>query len=205
MCAYLLWKAQGRRIEVPGVFDGSVEPNGDRALARRIVSYARTQRLSAAEKDQLLADIARQADIDYEALALCSERLLTLMTPQEVAEVAAAGVDIQLHTHRHYAWRNRDKWLAEIDENARCIEATTGRRPVHFCYPSGFYLPEYPQWLREHGVVSAFATPRTLPWLIPRLMDSAQFSSDHFKASVTGLATLLPNRRSSVSTWPLMD
>jgi hypothetical protein len=39
------------------------------------------------------------------------------MTAGEAREVAAAGVDVQLHTHRHRVWRSRDRFFRELDDN----------------------------------------------------------------------------------------
>ncbi|MEJ7606466.1 MAG: polysaccharide deacetylase family protein, partial [Bryobacteraceae bacterium] len=206
MCAYLFWKGTGKRLELPGILNGG---GADSENLKRILLYAKQQSLNGVEKDRLLANIADQLGIDYEAL--CKERLLTLMRPAEVSELAAAGVDFQLHTHRHRAYRERKKWLREIDENQERITAATGSRAQHFCYPSGFYLPEYPGWLREHGVTSGttcepgLAQAKSDLCLLPRLMDTRNLSDTAFRGWITGVAEFLPKRRSEMSDWPLMD
>jgi peptidoglycan/xylan/chitin deacetylase (PgdA/CDA1 family) len=200
MCSYLMWKGQGRPLELPELKTSS---------ERELLLYARREGMNGAEKDRLLKRIADNLGIDYEGL--CRERILTLMNASEVRQIADAGVDIQLHTHRHRAYRNRERWLREVDENATRIEGLTNRPAKHFCYPSGFYLPEYPEWLRAHGVESAttcepgLASAASDVRRLPRLMDSNTLSEAEFTAWVTGVADWLPRRPFQMSNWPLAD
>ena len=52
--------------------------------------------------------------------------------------MARAGIDFQLHTHRHRTPLDRDRFVGEIRENRAVVEEMTGSNErVHFCYPSG--------------------------------------------------------------------
>lgn len=183
MVSYLLWKGGDR----------------GRAEAQRIKQEAREQGLSAQEKDQVLAALAARLGIDYEALS--AQRILQLMNLDEVRELAAAGLDVQLHTHRHRVPHERELFLRELEDNRRVIGAVSSVPAVHFCYPCGHYAPEFFGWLRADGVKSAttsdfgLAAARTNAYRLPRLLDHARMSSVEFGASVSGLASLLPQRR----------
>ena len=85
---------------------------------------------------------------------LMARRILQIMRPSSVQQLAAAGVDFQLHTHRHRAPLDRDLFMKEIEENRTRIQQLTGKRPSHFCYPSGNYRAEFLTWLEEEQVVS---------------------------------------------------
>lgn len=184
MLSYLLWKGG----------------DPDRAEAqRRIKQEARERGLSAPEKDAVLAGLAARLGIDYEALS--AQRILQLMNLDEVRELAAAGLDVQLHTHRHRVPRDRGLFLREIEDNRRAIADVSSPPAVHFCYPCGWYAPEFFDWLRSAGVVSAttcepsLATAQTDPYLVPRLLDHARMSPVEYRAWVSGLGGLLPRRR----------
>ena len=115
------------------------------------------------------------------------------MTPDEAARVSRAGVDIQLHTHRHRTPVNRDLFLRELRDNQERILDISGRTPDHFCYPSGLYNPEFFPWLREFGMTSAttcergFAVASTQPFLLPRVLDDSNMEPVEFEGIVSGL------------------
>jgi peptidoglycan/xylan/chitin deacetylase (PgdA/CDA1 family) len=123
------------------------------------------------------------------------------MNAGEVAELAAAGVDFQLHTHRHRSPDESELYRRELRENRDSIRAKTGSGAVHFCYPSGVYKPEHLPSLQAEGVVSAttcdpgFATQATDPLLLPRLVDHTGLSPIEFEGWLSGPASLLPQKR----------
>jgi hypothetical protein len=67
------------------------------------------------------------------------------------------------------------------------------RAPKHFCYPSGYWRPEFLPWLKEAGVRSAttgepgIAERAADPLLLPRVMDSEWVSTIEFEGWLTGL------------------
>ncbi len=211
MCSYLLWKARGRKLEFPEVFSAPLALNsaGLEIADREIKQYASVNNLSAGEKDQLLSSVARRLNIDYEAL--CRRRVLHIMSPSEAKEVAGAGIDMQLHTHRHRVSRQQDLFNREIDENRKCISAVSAAPLRHFCYPGGFHDPEFPAWLERQGIESAttckpgIASRRTNPFLLPRLVDSTLLTMNEFESWVTGVAALLPQRRHVMSSNQLLE
>lgn len=202
MCSYLLWKG-GRRVVDGGWFtnNGNLDlrsTQGRSAAALAIRSFARENRLSAMEKDDLLTSLAAQLDIDYEALL--AERILHLLSPGEVSQLGAEGVDIQLHTHRHCSPADPRQFLHELEENRNFINKYTNSSASHFCYPSGMYDPYQFPLLREAGVVSAtscepgLATSDTNPLALPRLVDTGSLDQVEFEGWLCGISSLLPRR-----------
>jgi peptidoglycan/xylan/chitin deacetylase (PgdA/CDA1 family) len=200
MCSYLLWKGRGQTLRLPEVFSReiSLSENMVTETARGIKDFAIGNGLSGSDKNLLLAKLAMALGINYESI--CSSRLLHLMTPEEAATAARRGVDVQLHTHRHRVYDSRSRFEQEIEDNRRHIERIATNPVKHFCYPGGFYLPVFPQWLREAGVVSAttceqgLATRQSDPLLLPRLIDTSSLSVEEFSGWISGLASLLPKR-----------
>lgn len=200
MCSYLLWKASGRCLDWPEILPHPIvlDQAGRDAAARDIKGAARRQQLSGAAKDCLLAGLAARLDVDYERL--CRDRLLHLMNPAEVRAAAEAGIDVQLHTHRHRVYKEREPFVSEIEENRRRIEALSGRPARHFCYPSGLHLPALPGWLRDCGILSATTCHPGLcrrnsdAMLLPRYVDTSHVTETEFRAWISGLSHLLPRR-----------
>jgi len=206
VCSYILWK--GLRRELDGAeFLG--EPGilrlGSRAecsaVFGRIYRRVREAGLSADAKDELARRLAARLEVDYERIR--SLRIVHLMTPQEVRAVAAGGVDVQMHTHRHRTPRDRTEFVREIRENRTAIAAMTGSGAgvEHFCYPSGDYDLRFLPWLREEGVKTAttchagFAGSLSEPLLLPRVLDCSGLSSVEFEGWLSGVSSFLPRRR----------
>ncbi|MDQ3753647.1 MAG: polysaccharide deacetylase family protein [Acidobacteriota bacterium] len=203
MSAYLLWKAQGATLNLKELTgkDATIdlsEAAGRAAATDEIRGFARQHKLSAEEKDDLLVRLAKQLRVDYDELL--AKRVLYLMTPDEVKQVAANGADIQLHTHRHRTPLDRALFRREIEDNRNDIQSMTGTRASHFCYPSGVYDPAFLTWLRELGVASAttcdlgVASKDSHPLLLPRFLDSTSLSPIEFEGWLAGVASLLPRR-----------
>jgi peptidoglycan/xylan/chitin deacetylase (PgdA/CDA1 family) len=212
MCSYLLWKGRHKQqLEWPEVFPTPISldvASRQRATAM-IEQFAVSRKLSGREKDELLARLAERLDIDYQDL--CRRRVLHLITPEEARKLAAQGVDLQYHTHRHRVYRSRERMFAELQDNRRCIAMFTSSEPRHFCYTGGFYLPEYPEYLKEYGMLSAttcktgLCTARTNPLLLPRLVDAMGLSEMEFHAWLAGTAALLPRRSYEMSEGQLVE
>jgi peptidoglycan/xylan/chitin deacetylase (PgdA/CDA1 family) len=157
----------------------------------------------------LLSTLAGKLAIDYEAL--CKKRILHVMNPAEAAEMARAGVAIELHTHRHRVSNRKDRFEQEIQDNRARIAAVSSDDTRHFCYPGGFHLPEFPGWLRELNVVSAttcqpgFVSRASDPMLLSRLVDASGLTETEFRSWLSGLASLLPHRPHEMSEGQLME
>jgi len=155
-------------------------------------------KLSAEDKDDLVVRLADAVGVDHQEIL--AKRILHIMTPREIGAVASNGINVQLHSHRHRTPSDRTLFLREIQDNRTRIEALTGSRPTHFCYPSGVYDDAFLPWLRDAGVESAttcdpaIATRSCEPLLLPRLVDSSTLSALEFEGWLTGVADMLPHR-----------
>jgi len=207
MLRYLLWKARGRALPLSRVTgDSAVLPlstAAERAAAFDTVARACVaQGLSGTDKDDMLAAVAEQLEIDYDALV--RRRFLHLMAPDEVERLPRELIDVQLHTHRHRVPTDAAAFEREILDNRTEIAAMTGLDPdrrAHFCYPSGVTHPSFAGWLRRLGVASAttcfpgIASTRSDPLLLPRLIDTMSMSRVEFEGWLTGASAFLPRRR----------
>lgn len=201
--SYLLWKARSRgTIDLDGAFGISgrrpVASAADRAIViREAMPWFREA--TAQSKDESVSSLAMKAG--YAPGEFLESRKLQIMNAAEVSALPSGMVNVELHTHRHRASSDPDKFALELEENFRIIAALRGTRPRHFCYPSGIYRSSMFDVLRQFGVASAttcdpgLLTADTDPLLIPRLVDSLTMSEEVFRAWVNGTAHWLPRSR----------
>jgi peptidoglycan/xylan/chitin deacetylase (PgdA/CDA1 family) len=206
ICSYMLWKTARTEVRstdlIPGIRNGSWSlhsPTDRQRVHEAIVRHADSAGLSAREKDSLAQRVAAALEIDYQDLI--QRRILSLLTPADVTTLSAAGVDFQLHTHRHRTPVDEQAFAREIEDNRRVLAELTGKPTSHFCYPSGVYEPQFLPWLRDAGVVSAttcdtgIASRHTDPLLLPRLIDTMNLSAVEFESWASGAGAFLPLRR----------
>jgi peptidoglycan/xylan/chitin deacetylase (PgdA/CDA1 family) len=200
--SYIFWKATVRRWALPPeVGAGTFDLDEDRwAPWRALIRYADWQGLSAHEKDVLAGRVAESLGVDYEALK--RKRLVQLMNPDEVRDLAGRGVDFQLHTHRHRAPRDQALFDRELNDNRVRLERLTGVRPVHFCYPNGDYDPVFTEAFARHGIQSAvtcdpgLARPSTSAHLLPRFIDTSRVPPPVFESWASGVGSWVSRARS---------
>ena len=131
------------------------------------------------------------------------KRILHIMTGVEIAAVASAGIDVQLHTHRHRVQQDAALFEAEIVDNRERLEKLTGLTANHFCYPSGVIFSECILWLKMLGVRSAATceiglhSPAGSPLLLRRLADTSGQSELNFETWLSGVGAALRNTRGS--------
>jgi peptidoglycan/xylan/chitin deacetylase (PgdA/CDA1 family) len=201
--AYMLWKSRrfsGPLTTVPGFEGVCFSHDADRQRVSDAVGryFTDERSLTAADKHRMLRDLADEVGFDLAKFE--KRRLMHVMTPDEARDVSAAGIDIQLHTHRH--WTPNDEALIrrEITENRERIAEITGDVPHHFCYPSGIHYPDLLPWLRALGVRSAttcepgLASAEDDPLLLPRFLDHSAVTLVEFEAWVSGVRAVLPRR-----------
>src|SRR5437016_2777321 len=204
MCSYLLWRGRENVLDLKELTGQDLKTNlqgldAREAALAQIRAFGRVQRLSAEEKDAFAASLASHLQVDYQALL--EQRTMHNLTPDEVGKLAAGGIDLQLHTHRHRTPLDRQLFLREIEDNRKSIQEMTGRNPTHFCYPNGVYDLKFLPWLREAGVISAttcesgFASRSSNELLLPRFLDNATLSPIEFESWLTGVSAALPQRR----------
>jgi peptidoglycan/xylan/chitin deacetylase (PgdA/CDA1 family) len=203
ICSYMLWKARGRGpidlrefgIEQPVVPSSATQEQ----TANDLVNWVNSQNLSGEQQDQIAASLALRLNIDYEELR--AKRILHVMNQQEIAQLAEAGVDFQLHTHRHRTPLNEELFRREIRDNRNYMEGLTRGVMKHFCYPSGAYRPEFLNWLSTEKIISAttcdtgFATAQSNPLLLPRLVDTMARTDLEFESWVGGVGSFLSRHK----------
>lgn len=206
MCSYLLWKRRGNIVDkgaelgLKPPLDLTTEAKRQ-ALVEILVGNSDRDGLDASQKNEVAAQLARLLDVDYSEIL--SKRILQLMTPREIAELARDGVDFQLHTHRHRTPENELLFRKEIRDNRDSLAKSLPHRCVHFCYPSGVHSPMFLPWLAEEDVVSAttcdvgLAGPRSNPLLLPRMVDTSSRTALEFEGWLTGVADFLAVHRAA--------
>lgn len=193
--SYMLWKRRdfsGRLTVIPG-FD-AVDLRNDAcrcALTKVAARFFDERSLPGEHKHHLIRKLAAEIGFDFDEFR--HRRILHLMTIDEAREMAAASVDIQLHTHRHCVPPDEALIRREITENRACIEAITSRPADHFCYPSGVYYPQLLSWLKNLKIRSAttcdagLASAADDPLLLPRFVDHTGVSQVEFEAWAAGV------------------
>jgi peptidoglycan/xylan/chitin deacetylase (PgdA/CDA1 family) len=208
LCSYLLWKAADRTLDLASIDAGSETVRLDRESGRNLVlrhvlKAARRGTLSVGERHEYALRLAAALDVPMEPIL--EQRLLTVMSAAEVKSTSAAGVDFQMHMHRHHSPRDEGLYRDEVRTNREHIEAMTGRTPIHFCYPSGIHEPDFARWLAAEDVRSAvtcvpgYAMRGSPPLALPRVLDHAHVSLAEFEAWTSGVAGLLPSRSQAPS------
>jgi peptidoglycan/xylan/chitin deacetylase (PgdA/CDA1 family) len=154
-----------------------------------------------AERQQFLIAICNCIGIDYDRIV--TSRWFHFMNSAEVADAAARGICVEAHTHRHRITDQGEDCLAqEIATNAAYIEALTGRRPEHFCYPNGRFSAALWPVLESCHMASATttdtglvdrATPR---YAMPRILDGQEVSDLEFEAEMCGFLEISRRFRS---------
>lgn len=211
MCDYLLWKARPQTLHWPRLrsLPFTLDDAGRAQAGLALRGLANRESMTGQQKDQLLTALAGQLNLDYPSIL--AQRILHIMTPGEVREILHGGIDVQLHTHRHRVSNMRERFLREIDDNRHALAALGVPAASHFCYPGGFYLPEFPGWLQAAGIRSATTCQVDLisrnsnPFLLPRLVDHMNLSETEFTSWLSGLAGILPHRPMPPATGQLIE
>ncbi len=207
MCRYLLWKGLGRELRWPEVVGNPVLLN-DRSrhtVNEAIGDYCKSNGLPEIKKQEVLQELAKRLDIDLGDLA--RRKILHLMTGAELCQVVSGRTSIELHTHRHQVFPDRDRFCREIHENREAIRQLARTEAKHFCYPSGVVLDGSPGWLKECGVLSATTCKPGLasrdcdPMLLPRLLDSMLVTEEECASWITGFGALMPRKASGTNHY----
>jgi peptidoglycan/xylan/chitin deacetylase (PgdA/CDA1 family) len=204
ICYYMMWKMRGhgtldlKEFGVPQTVALASQEQRQEAVDQ-IGRMADAQGLTGKQKNEIAARLAERLNIDYQKLL--SKRILQLMAPREIKDLAAERVDFQLHTHRHRTPFVEDLFRKEIRDNRAQLARSVAGTKIHFCYPGGAYRPEFLQWLAAEGVVSAttcdtgLATAQSNRLLLPRLVDTSGRSDLEFESWLNGIGHFLSSRK----------
>jgi peptidoglycan/xylan/chitin deacetylase (PgdA/CDA1 family) len=192
--SYLFWQATPRLVDLPRGL-GSFDLEREAAKAEEVA-----QNFGAAlppyERLEFLRELAAVLDVSFDEIE--RQHLFEVMDEQQLRGLAAAGVDIQLHSHRHQ-WPLYDKEMveSEIAENRRFLQRVVSSPLEHFCYPSGVYGLHQAEWLAGLGVKSATTIEpglnydHTSRFALRRLVDGGPVSDIEFAAEMTGFMEVL--------------
>ncbi len=198
---YLLWRSAPQCLDLAQAdprLSGSYEigaPSARELACEALIALAETLP-DAAARQHLLRRVGETLGMDADALE--QSRVMSFMTYQEAATIRGWGIDLQLHTHRHrLPTTNYADLAGELDDNRRALTAATNQPLVHFCYPSGEYVPGQLAWLENWGVRTATTTKTgfnyrdTPPLELRRFLDSEAVSDVEFEAEMAGFLELL--------------
>jgi zinc protease len=203
---YMLWKTARTQADLSGL---GLPPRCDRVVslgserdrsevADAIIAHGETAS-EESERSLLAKSVGERLGVDYDAIG--RHRALSLMKARELAEVAASGLDLQLHSHQHTFPEERQAVARELAENRAVLEPLVGQRLSHFCYPSGQWSRVHWPWLQEAGIRSATtcdaglndgATP---PLALRRFLDGQNIEQLDFEAEMSGFKDLLRDAR----------
>lgn len=160
--------------------------------------------LGTAGRLLMMRRISEAAGISFDEIL--TGRYFGLMNEKELSGLVADGFDIQLHTHRHHVSGAEDQLRKEINDNRGALEPILGRRPEHFCYPSGRYFEAADRILSAEGIKSATTVipglnyrPANL-FALRRILDSVVVSQIEFEAEMSGFLDLIRAVRRRVTS-----
>ncbi|HEX4049403.1 MAG TPA: polysaccharide deacetylase family protein [Steroidobacteraceae bacterium] len=202
---YLLLKSERATLNLLGLdpaLDGTYDLSKDRhKIAQNLAERAEGAIPQLSNRQLLLRPIADALGVSLqEALKNDRFRLLRRDELKELGE--QEGIDIGLHTHTHRLPDSTFEAMAsEIERNRQALQNATQRDAHHFCYPSGLYSTQHPQWLRALGIQSATTCVPGLNgsndsvMLLKRYLDNDCTSDLVFEAQVAGIHDLLQRLR----------
>lgn len=199
---YMFWKTRRRELRLSNVAwspDAVIDLTDADARERALwacIDYCEA-RCSEDERVAVCEQLGAGLDVPYKDIV--AQRLLHLMTGEQLRELDALGIDVQLHTHRHvFPSDDEARARRELEDNRAALSALLGREGfVHFCYPSGLWDERQWAWLDAAGVRSATtclgglntrATPRHA---LARTLDGENLHPLEFEAALCGFSDLL--------------
>jgi peptidoglycan/xylan/chitin deacetylase (PgdA/CDA1 family) len=205
--SYLFWRATLKLVHLPrgiGTFDLECEAAKAEEVAQNFGAA-----LPPGDRLEFLKELAAALDVSFHEIE--RQHLFEVMDEQQLRGLAAAGVDIQLHSHRHQ-WPLYDKEMveSEVAENRRFLQRVVPYPLEHFCYPSGVYGLHQAEWLAELGVKSATTIDpglnysHTSHFALRRLVDGGPVSDIEFAAEMTGFMELVRLLRRRLQAGPGM-
>ena len=199
---YMFWKA-GDTIDEQCFANELQKGNGENLdeWMWRIIKHGEVN-CDEAGRVALARQVASATGYDYEQLA--QSRIMSLLQPDELREMQEAGVDIQLHTHRHRLPLDAAEARRELEENRESIERYVHHRADHLCYPSGDWSQQHWPSLAGAGIRSAVTCDaglnnQTTPnYALRRFLDSEEFAPIEFEAEIVGYTEILRKVRSRI-------
>jgi peptidoglycan/xylan/chitin deacetylase (PgdA/CDA1 family) len=107
------------------------------------------------EKKAFLLAIAHSLGVSDDAIS--SKQFHNACYTELKSALASPLADVQLHTHTHKLPSDADSIRREIHKNKKVLAEQLGEQKarVHFCYPSGIWVPEHIPELHALGIRTA--------------------------------------------------
>ena len=203
---YMLWKSDVQSIPASelGLTDDRavdlLDSEQRRSAAGRIGNHI--DELPAEQRRAALESLASALRLDWNEIR--SNGLMRLLTVTEARRLREYGIDVQLHSHRHYwtkTFDDRALLRLEIERNREVASAATDQPLVHYCYPSGEHHDRQLPWLSELGIESASTAELgsnrvgANPYKLSRYLDREDMSETKFLAEMSGLMDWLRNAK----------
>jgi peptidoglycan/xylan/chitin deacetylase (PgdA/CDA1 family) len=202
---YMFWKTSRTELDLSDLGTGETgkahfpDTASANEVAWNIIQSGEDQ-MDERQRVRLSEELGRRLGVDYAEIV--RRRFLALMTEDEIRQTNQAGIDIQLHTHRHVLPLEAEMVRREIEDNRRFLEPLTRHQLRHFCYPSGIHREEHLRPLAEAGVVSGTTCDSGLNYAdtpvltLHRFLDDNNVSWIEFEAEMSGFSDLLRRARS---------
>jgi peptidoglycan/xylan/chitin deacetylase (PgdA/CDA1 family) len=201
---YLFWKTRDSQLDLAGLapsLSGTArldDPDENYRVTWEIIRYGETD-LGEEGRVNLARALAERLHVSYDSLL--EGRSMSLVTVSELRKMSSAGVDIQLHTHRHRLPDEEPIVRQEIADNRAVLEPIAGKPLGHLCYPSGIWSEQSWPWLSDLRVQSAttcdpglnFANTPALA--LKRFLDGENISQIEFESEMCGFNDFLRNVR----------
>lgn len=202
---YMFWKSKKRELvlkNVPWSANRIVDLSNLEQAGQAMwscINYGERE-CTEAMRSALCKDLGQMLETSYEDIA--HTKILNLMTPDELRSLAAASIDVQLHTHRHiFPIDNETLARREIADNRAAIKRWLVTETCHFCYPSGIWDKRQWAWLDSMNMKSSTTcipglnSDRTPKHALRRFLDGENIHLLEFEAEITGFASLLRGLR----------
>lgn len=212
---YMFWKSRKNSLvldKVPWsqqqITDLTVPAQAERVMWD-CINYGERE-ATEEERCQICDELGQLLGTPYPDIV--RSRILHLMSPQELASLSEANIDVELHTHRH-TFSADDAPLAEreIADNRRALRQWITSEPQHFCYPSGLWDERQWEWLDKMHVKSSttcvpglnsHTTPRHA---LRRFLDGENIHQLEFEAALSGFSDLLRTLRQVTALRQLLS
>ncbi len=197
---YMLWKTRRQELVLETLdrrLSGTLRLDGQpaREHAQAAIIEFGEALPSEGERIQLSRDLGRLLDVDYEAIV--AAKTYQVVSPAQIRELADAGIDIQLHTHRHRLPVVEAEVAREVRDNRAVLEPIVGRALDHLCYPRGIWSRTVWPWLASANIVSATTCDAGLNYSdtprlgLKRILDAEDLPHIRFEAELAGFKPLL--------------
>ncbi len=159
-----------------------------------LISYSES--LEPAGRVALARTVVERLGLDWHGFE--ARKMFYMMDESQIRAFAAAGMDIQLHTHRHRRrYHDEATFERDIADNRHALSALVPGPFDHFCYPYGSYASRQFPWLEAAGVKSAttckshFNYADTPRYELGRFLDGEDVSQIEFEAEMSGVLEVL--------------